>query len=1096
MDWLSAKIESGARRLLPAFAWAGMGLLVLAPVQSHSEDNGEDPLIVSQDHSWPPFAYRDGNGEPQGLLVELWEVLAGHMGRSVEFRLVDWPETLLAVRTGQADVHGGLFPSNERAEFFDFSDELTLLSAYLFVAADSLVMDVEGLRGERIGVTAGSYELEFLRERFPFLEVRSYRNNEEMVLAAIAGEVRAFVADYPVGMYLLDRHGSQTDFRLLERLYTQHLVAAVKKGNRELLDEVNNALQLLSEEDMRRITQRWMRSERIEVLPAWFWSTLVGSVLLALLAAYSFALLLQRRQLVGMVEQRTHALSESERRYRDLFHRSPEAYLILEGGVVTDCNEAAVRLMRTRKDQLIGAVPHLLSPKYQPDGSLSVDAAARYIRSAKIEGSARFEWLLRRFDGEDLWVEISLAAIPDGLSSSAFLVAWHDITERKLAEDALNENQRRYDQLGHQSRTFLWEVDSAGLFTYVSAAVQSVLGYQPDDLVGKLHYFDICPEQDRESMVELGMDVAEQRDSLVNLENRIVGKDGRVITVMTSGVPLYDRSGDLVGFRGSDTDITDRKAMEVQLRQAKESAEAANVAKSEFPANMSHEIRTPMNGVIGMTSLLLDTELTDTQRSYAETVRTSSESLLGLLNDILDLSKIEARKMELEAVDFDLSHVIDDSAASLDVRAREKGLKLSYVVDEDVPMQLHGDPVRLCQVINNLAGNAVKFTQEGEVSIRVSLFEKTGEHIELHFSISDTGIGIPESKLRQIFDKFSQVDASTTRKFGGTGLGLAISKELVEMMEGDIGVESHEGEGSVFWFSVRLGHPVNPTTERKLAERRVLAGASGSKPGKRAISGAGRFHILLVEDNPTNQEVAAGALRQLGFNVDVASSGKAGVISYQETPYDLILMDVQMPEMDGLEATRRIRDWERSRKAAKAVPIVALTAHAMQGDRERCIEAGMNDHVPKPVSTTALRVALARWLPIEEIDAPQPAPPAAASAQDRVFDLAHFLQRLRGDEALASSIAAVFLSDIPDQLSLLSKRIEGGDYKQAANLAHMIRGAAINVSGQRLGEVAGQLEEALRADETNIIRTAHRELRVAFDELRSAIERSELIQSA
>ncbi len=1092
----------GLSRIFSALCAGLVGLLtvlaVFLPTLALAVDVGDSaeemPLIVSQDHSWPPFSFLDERGTPQGMLVDLWQALAEQMGRDLEFRLVDWPETLNAVREKKADVHGGLFPSADRSTFLDFSDDLVILSAYLFVPADSLVMDVEGLRGVRVGVTAGSYELEFLRNQYPFLLIRTYRNNEELVRAAIAGEVVAFAADYPVGMYLLDRHGSQTDFRLLERLYTQHLVAGVSKGNSDLLLAVNRAFSQLSQDEIRRITQRWIRSERVEVIPVWVWPTIIGAILFGLLAAYSIALVRQRTRLMHLVERRTEALVESESRYREMFQRSPEAYLILEDGIITNCNAAAVELMGSSIEAIIGATPKSLSPRIQPDGTPSAEAAARWIREAERSGTARFEWLLKRFDGRDLWVEVSLASMPVVRSGESFLVAWHDITERKLAEEALSENQRRYEQLGHQSRTFLWEVDRDGLYTYVSSAVQSVLGYEPDDLVGKRRFHELCPDEDQEQIYQLGMDVMKNHESLMNLENRMVANDGRLITVMSSGVCIFDKNGELAGFRGSDTDISDRKAMEIQLVEAKDNAEAANAAKSEFLANMSHEIRTPMNGVIGMTSLLLDTELSDQQRGYAETVRASAESLLGLLNDILDLSKIEARKLTLESVDFDLAEVIDESAASLDVRAREKGLKLSYTIDEDVPMQLRGDPGRVCQVLNNLVGNAVKFTHEGEVAVRVSLFTKSETGLDLHFSVSDTGIGIPDDKLPHIFEKFNQVDASTTRRYGGTGLGLTISRELVEWMGGEIGVESHEGEGSVFWFSISFAYPESPVPVQKEVERRVVAGATEGKPVQRQIAGAERFKLLVVEDNPTNQEVAAGALRQLGFTVDLASSGKAGVLMYQENRYDLIIMDVQMPEMDGLEATRRIRDWERSRGLEVNVPIIALTAHAMQRDRERCLEAGMNDHVTKPVSLVTLRSSIARWLSLGPSD-PEGEVKTVPESKDTVvrFSYDHFLARLRGDETLARSIASVFLEDIPQQLKRLNERISSADYQQASQIAHTIRGAAINLSAEELSLLAGQLEQALRKEETYSVDSLSQSLCTAFEHLKQTIHDSGLV---
>jgi len=663
---------------------------------------------------------------------------------------------------------------------------------------------------------------------------------------------------------------------------------------------------------------------------------------------------------------------------------------------------------------------------------------------------------------------ISVVSVPlfEGERFTGAVAAFQDITERKRDEDYLLATTSRLSALIESMQ---------GAILVEDENRQIVLANQA---LGQLFNLDVDPQE------LLGVDCRLVLDHLQHLfaeslffvprvEEIVAGRmpvvgeeillaDGRVVERDYIPIYLFPQVAQPEDYRGHlwlYRDITQRKQTELELQQAKNAAEAANRAKGEFLANMSHEIRTPMNGILGMTDLALDTQLNGEQRDYLEMVKSSADALLVIINDILDFSKIEAGKLELEHIHFNLRQLLRDTLKPMELRARQRNLVLAVEVPETLPESYFGDPGRLRQVLINLVGNAIKFTQEGQVGVTV---EASGEH--LHFAVSDTGIGIPPDKQQLIFEAFSQADSSVTRRFGGTGLGLAICMRLVRLMNGRLWVQSDPGLGSIFHFTVRLdGAPTDMAASPKAPGD---AGQENYLPPLR---------FLVAEDNPVNQTLVQTLLRKRGHQVTLVGDGQAAVEALARDSFDVVLMDMQMPVMDGLEATRRIRQDEAAAGDGRHIPIVAMTANAMAGDREQCLNAGMDSYVSKPLRRDEFFTAIADVLPRDAAaaaaaQAPAPAAAIAAAAKspvvppaERACDRAEAIERLDGDEELFATLIQMYVGELPAYIERLQAAQTANDLPLLSREAHTLKGLLATFSAARGAALALELETQAKA---------------------------------
>ena len=872
------------------------------------------------------------------------------------------------------------------------------------------------------------------------------------------------------------------------------------------------------------------------------------------------------------------ALSASEAQMRALFSAMTDVI------IVYDSEGRYLKIAPTNQSQLSRPPDDLLgrtvTEVFPPDqAAFFLNNIRRTLTTGELT-SVEYSLLL---NGRNTW----FSALVSPMTSDSVIWVARDITEYKRNAEELAREKKYFESLVQNSPVAIVVLDNEERIISSNPAFEQLYGYAATEITGSDLDSLITNPQTHEEASQYTHAVKDQAVHAIGKRQR---KDGSVVDVEIFGVPVFV-NGQKTGTLAMYHDIS-------ELVRAQREAEESNRAKSEFLANMSHEIRTPMNGVMGMLELALDTQLTNEQRDYLQTSLHSAEALLSLLNDILDFSKIESGKLDLEVISFSLRSAVEDVAYTLAKRAHDKGLEIACLIDPDLSSNLRGDPGRVRQILVNLVGNAIKFTHQGEIIIRAESLEQNDHHSTIHFSVQDTGIGIPYERQAAVFERFTQADGSTTRTYGGTGLGLTISKQLVEIMGGKIGLHSTPGIGTTFWFDIKfekqppeqrgtapltLG-PVNLSYARVLivddnqTNRMVLTknveslgsridsvssgakaieslrnahragdpyhivlldmqmpgmdgeqtaraiksdpalkdvkililtsmgqrgdairlealGCSGYllKPVKQqmlfdaVVAVLGRtedqtprivtrhliseqrklgLRLLLAEDNPINQKLAIVLLQKAGYSIDAVDNGIQALEKVKTNQYTLVLMDVQMPDMDGFEATRQIRILEQS--SGQHIPIIAMTAHAMAGDRERCIAAGMDDYVSKPLEPRVLFSALDRWTQNIREDESQPASfetlmPASVIQEDSYaeklpVDLEAALFRFDNDRTFMLDMCREFNDHLPERVTELHSALLAGDMEKLCRFAHNLKGLSLNFNASGLSTLAAKLE--------------------------------------
>ncbi len=1063
---------------------------ILTPAERLWLTNNQSRIVLAVETGYAPFVFLDAQEQPTGLAHDYIRLIESKIGASFQQRqFASLNDIFEKVHAGEVHIVNAVTKTPTRLQFLNFTEPFISVPNVILVRKDRISqISEQTLSGLKTSLVKSYAITENLANKNLGFMPDLVADDLTALLNVSFGRSDAAIIDLATASYLISHKGI-TNLRVAGETELSVQLAIGTPNNEPILNTIlQKGLAAITDEERETIRNRWINAAGQNILTDWRLWLVLGSVLVLVLLVFiwnrslrqqvalrtvslikeqeslkeseaqKLALVTQYNyELERQIAESTRELRASETRLRTIIENEPECIKIIDAqGILLEMNAAGLAMLEAdRLDQIAGKpVVNVIAPEYR---KAFADMHKRVIAGEPMT----LEFQVVGLRGGRRWLETHAVPMQEPDGKIVHLAVTRDISERKHVEAQIQALLREQKAMLETDLVGIIKVKDR-VITWANPAFEKMLGYERGELAGmpaRKHYLS------EDAYLTLGNDaypiLSAGNIYRTQIEHR--RKNGDVIWFDMSGTLLDASIGESLW---AFIDITDQVKAQTAIREAKELAEQLAKTRAEFLANMSHEIRTPMNGIIGLSQLALNQPSTPVIRDYLQKISSSSQSLLGILNDILDFSKMEAGRMSIENAPFDLDQVVDNLRNLFEERAKAQHLDFVIRISEGTPRDLVGDAIRIQQILSNLLGNAIKFTAQGHVALNIGIKHIENSRVQLTFSVEDTGIGIAKEDLGKLFLPFSQVDGTIARRFGGTGLGLAISYKLLQLMGGKFEVTRHSGQGTTFSFDLLLGIAAHEDIRETRRRTKREAGELEHELEQVGHSFRGS-RVLVAEDNRVNQQVVKEFLTLSGFEVTIAGNGLETLELMEKQTFDAILMDVHMPEMDGIEATEHIRRQHQY----QSIPIIALTAGVTQEERLRCLNCGMNDFVAKPVNPEELIRVLCHWIvkPKSNTTDTKPEETTQQAKQYALadlpgFDFSNILALLGGNEKLVTQLLCSFRDEIEATRIKIEAQIGQNNFGAAQKLVHTLKGSAGNLGLTELYKATEALDTILKQD--------------------------------